>query len=185
MKKRLFIAINLERPIQQEIERVIQLFKKQNSQANIKWVETENLHLTLHFLGWQEDNQLAPIKNAINEAVAGLKVINYQLAKIGCFPDMRRPRVIFVNLNSPDLSQLTHFQVVLGQKLTELGLELDKRPWQAHITLGRVKEDNRARLDLSGQIEAIAGQIRAIDLMESQLLRTGPVYQVIFSNPLE
>jgi len=182
MKKRLFIAINLQDDIKQEIANLIHDLKNLNRKStNIKWVKAENLHLTLQFLGSTDEDLVDPITKVINETAQDLEQVDFQLGGINAFPNLHNPRVIFLSLKGEKLPKIVDFQLRLAKNLEKLGINIEKRPWKAHITVGRVKGHNSHKIDLNRQIQPLQGQIKAVDLMQSQLMPDGPVYSIVYS----
>jgi 2'-5' RNA ligase len=179
MMKRVFIAINLPQEIKDELGREIIKLKKENSRAHIKWVEPENLHLTLHFLGSLDDEKIKQVIEEAQKIVSKYSAFEMSLGIIGCFPDPKRPRVIFVEaIESRGVVRQIHAE--LKSMLQKLGIETDTRPWQSHITLGRVKIPSACRgLDIN--ISPSSFSIESVDLMESELLPQGPRYSIIKS----
>ena len=184
MKKRLFIAINLEESVLQELEKIIHILKENNAGAHIKWVLTKNLHITLQFLGDVEETLIPQINTTINKAFRKLPLINYQLGELSGFPNLNRPKNVYISIISPEIIKITGSNRILGQKLVDLSLEVDKRPWKAHITVGRVKDVNKHKIDLICQIKPLKGQVKTVDLMQSELTKSGPIYTIIASHKL-
>ena len=181
MNKRLFIAINFSVEIKNQVTSLLQDLKRLNQDTNIKWVAPENLHLTVHFLGSVDEKHIHAIKQAITLSLHNMPVINYQSSEINGFPNLQRPRVIYVGLKGPDIGIIAVFHENLRQKLIDIGIHVDNKPWKAHITLGRVKSGNNANLNLAAQIEPFKGTFDSVDLMESQLTPGGPIYTKVFT----
>lgn len=175
--KRVFIAINLPEEIKKELAGIIDKFKKDSKGAHIKWVEPKNLHLTLHFLGSLEDDKIQRVINEARKIIAKYNAFEMELGNIGCFPDARRPRVIFVEAKE-SRGEARKIQAELKSTLQQLGFETDDRPWQSHITLGRVKTFFACR-GLDSQVPALKFKVESADLMESELLPSGPLYTII------
>ncbi|PJC00627.1 RNA 2',3'-cyclic phosphodiesterase, partial [bacterium (Candidatus Moisslbacteria) CG_4_9_14_0_8_um_filter_36_20] len=70
MKIRSFIAVNLPEEIKEEIKKIIDILGQSGN--GVKWVEPRNLHLTLHFLGWLEEEKIEDVKKILSEATKGL-----------------------------------------------------------------------------------------------------------------
>lgn len=184
MSHRIFIAINLPENIKNEIEALILELKKKNKRATVKWVERENLHLTLHFLGSITDEQIETIKLILEKRAMESGPIELEMGLVGAFPNLQEPRVVFIDAKEKT-GQLVRLVKNIGQDLINQGFEVDNRPWQSHITIGRIKNQ-------SGKLEGIdheyiIGKIwpaKSIDLMESELTSDGPNYKIVASYKL-
>jgi 2'-5' RNA ligase len=133
----------------------------------------------LHFLGSLEDAQIEKLVDEAPKIISKYNAIKMTLGEIGCFPDPRQPRVIFVEAKeSGEVVRKIHGK--LKTVLQNLGLETDTRPWQSHITLGRVKISFACQ-GLDHPIPPLKFKVDSIDLMESKLLARGPKY-TIFKN---
>ena len=188
MRRRLFIAINLPQDIKDYLIGLIDCLKNKNSDKDIKWVRADNLHLTLHFLGYIEENLVNDIKEQIAEAIKeanGEKSI-FQLQKIGGFPNIKRTRVIFIEPKEIK-GDMNKIQKIIGEHLKKLNVEVDERPWHPHLTLGRTRQENGLSLNFLDQIKVEPKEfnIKSIDLMESHLSRKGPTYECLFKKSLK
>lgn len=185
MTKRLFIAATIEEHVLREIDRVTLELKTANPQTDIKWVDLDNLHLTFQFLGDTPEEKINDIKQVIDEIAENCQAFSYQLDKLNAFPSQYQPRVIFIGLTSADIPKIADFCLTLAKNLTNLGLNIEKRAWKAHITLARIKPINRSKITLSSEIQALKGQIQAINLFESELTSFGPIYKKLHSAKLK
>jgi 2'-5' RNA ligase len=182
MTKRIFIAINLPDEIKKKFDLVIEKLKKLNPDYGIKWVKPENLHLTLHFFGDLNEKQIDLVEEGIEEITKGIKSFEMTTGDFGCFPNEQEPHVFFASIE--DTETIHDLIGKLEMTLENLGYKVDARPWQAHLTLGRIKD--RSRCKITGvKISAENFSVKSIDLMESELTPNGPVYSIIKSFPLK
>jgi RNA 2',3'-cyclic 3'-phosphodiesterase len=152
--------------------------------AAVKWVEAANLHLTLLFLGEVEDRDLAAICRATSKVAAQIDPFALSLEGVGCFPNMRRPRVLWVGVGEGK-EAVTALHAALETPLLEMGCyRRESRPYTPHLTLGRVESDESD----ATLVEALATQanwqggettIHEVLVMSSELKRDGPVYTVL------
>lgn len=177
MKTRTFIAINLPENIKQALADLVFKLKKLNP-GPIKWVKPEIIHLTLRFLGYLDENQLHKVKEILNEITPNYSTFKLQLKEIGGFPNLNRPRVIFVGLKDLSLQTLSDYQKNLGEDLKKAGFRVEERPWQMHLTLARLRTPDSINLPKE-KIPSLKFQIKSIDLMKSELFRQGPRYTVV------
>jgi len=179
MKIRSFIAINLPKKIKDEIKKIIDILGRSGN--GVKWVEPENLHLTLHFLGWLEEEKIEDVKKILSEATKGLEPCFMKIEVLDCFPTKTSPRVIFLEcLEESNL--VKNLREKIGERLEKIGIEIDERPFRLHLTLGRVKSGG-FRLPQITIRQDLSFEVSGIDLMRSELTREGPIYTVTQSFP--
>jgi 2'-5' RNA ligase len=150
----------------------------------VKWVAPARIHLTLRFLDKTPVDQLETIYEGLDRAAAQQAPFRLVLDSLGCFPNERRPRVIWVGVGG-DTGQVEALQQGIEEMLQPLGWEPESRPFHPHLTLGRVK-DKRAQIDLPwGQGVAPAEfPVREVHVYESELRRSGPIYTVRHTSAL-
>lgn len=134
--QRCFIAIPIPQPLQQQITALQQLLRQKIPE--LKTPNTETLHLTLHFLGDQPQEQLAKIERLMLSVGQNKKDFNVLLEGLGCFPNRRRPRTLWLGLH-PE-TELVQLQQQLAQGLTDLGFTIDQRRYRPHLTIGRLRQ---------------------------------------------
>src|SRR4051812_20126249 len=93
---RTFIAVDLGEDIRSHL--LLAQRKLAREVADVKWVEEANLHLTLLFLGEVRDRELSEICRSVTRSAATLKVFSMEVKGIGCFPNTRRPRIVWAGV---------------------------------------------------------------------------------------
>lgn len=174
---RLFVAI----PVPPEVLKI--LIDIQNRFKNLdldaKWVKPENIHLTLKFLG--DTSQAPQIKRALVKAVSNEPEFALSLGGAKVFPDMKRPRVLGVGLQSP-CDPLARLQKKVEEHLAPLGFPSESRPFNPHWTLARIKSGKNKKL-LAQPLSSIGHvgsfKVKFIRLYQSQLTREGATYTVL------
>jgi len=119
---------------------------------NVRWVKPENIHLTLAFLGDVHPEILDNVHLAVAAAAGQYSAIHLSADGLGVFPGVTRPRVIWAGL-SGEVETLAALRTTLESGLTRvrgLAYKIEKRPFRAHLTLGRVR--NRIRGRSKGQV---------------------------------
>ncbi len=178
MSIRTFVAIEIGEETRDKLSVFLTQIKKTN--ADVKWVAPENIHLTLKFIGNIEENVLPALNKIINDVVSHAKPFNIVVENIGAFPTLKRPRVIFVCVQDKGNS-LLKIQEKLDRGVEELGIMRDSRKFVGHITLGRI----RSRKNMPELISALNSgtehcfgkeMVNCISLMQSKLTPGGPVY---------
>jgi len=178
MSHRVFIAINLPPEVKNELEKLIFSLAKEYHKLPIKWVEKNNLHLTLHFLGSQDQGRIEQISEVLNEWVAQFPVLDLKLGQLGVFPYLDRPRVIYLELKERKGEALKSLQKNLGEELEKLDIDVDHRPWRPHVTLARIKALVKIELP-EVNFNNLEFKVDKVDLMESDLQPQGPNYKVL------
>ncbi len=140
------------------------------------------MHLTLKFLGDVEPRDVGAIDEGLHRVAGAAAPTSGRLRNIGSFPHLRRPRVLWIGLQSD--GQLTDLQRAVEEALDTLGFAPEKRRYHAHITLGRVRGSRglaplREAVESRADIDLGKVKIDSIKLIESQLGRGGARYTVL------
>jgi len=183
---RAFLAINLDGGLRERLFRDTAMLRTALPDAS--WVRAENLHLTLKFLGDVDEARAAALARALRPAVARLPVVDATLAGAGAFPDWRRARVIWIGIH--DDQPVQSLAAKVEQACTAAGFPRERRPFNAHVTLARVRRpigrDTTAAA--AGAAQAFATtypfRIGAVELMRSEPASQGSRYTVVVSLPL-
>ncbi len=185
-KTRTFIAINLDSEIREY------LFSIKNNlnldESKIKWVDKNNLHITLKFLGYISPEQLELIKSGLKEIINQHNPFLIKLSSdIGVFPSYKMPRIIWVGIKegANELKKLYNsIEIILYNN----GFPKENKVFSGHITIGRVKyikdKNNFINLLKNTYIECLSQEAKSIELMESKLAPNGPIYNIINRFPL-
>jgi len=172
---RTFVAIQLSPEVRK------QLFQNQKRlkelKADVKWVEEENFHITLSFLGEIKVSQADQIIGEIRKNLPSISPFVLNLSGLGVFPNKERPRVIWVGVTKgkEEIILLYNF---LKELLEPCGFDFSKK-YTPHVTLGRVRSSKnmKALISLLPEIQFKCKDfIEGISLMESRLSPKGPIY---------
>jgi 2'-5' RNA ligase len=178
---RTFIAIELSDTAK---ERLSEIQKQlQQLELDVKWIEPENIHLTLRFLGDLTQKQLKSITEAMPQWVTGVPPFSIAITGLGAFPSPQKPKVIWagVNDNSGEMSRLAE---QIEQGINQCGISKADREFSPHITIGRVKELK----NISCLTETVPGYaispaleqtISKVTLFKSTLSAQGSIYKVL------
>jgi len=186
---RAFIAIELEPEILERIGALQAQLRQEVPEGLVRWVKPEGIHLTLQFLGDVPAVRIDAIADAMRQACAPQAAFRFAIGGMGCFPDVRRPRVIWVGVDEP-AGALLNLQRAIVQAMKPLGFAPEKRPFSAHLTLGRVKEGRPAMLQAlgarvtQGGPELGAQAATEVHLIRSDLRPSGAVYTTLAVAPL-
>ena len=187
---RSFIAIELPEEVKKAF-RELQAQLKAGSPAPVKWVEPNNIHLTLKFLGNVAAHRIEEIAAAMTEAVRGTSPFPLKVTELGVFPNPRRVRVIWVGLGG-EADKLASLQQRIESNLEKLGFPPENRRFTPHLTLARIRDratpQEREKLGrLIAETELDTAQNFSVDsvkLMKSQLTPEGPIYTCLSSAAL-
>ena len=186
---RAFIAIDLPPDLQERLTQLSRTLGKEMGDVPIRWVATENLHLTLKFLGDVSLNNIDVLTNILTREAAVREPMVISLGGVGAFPKVRRPRIIWAGMEAPP--ELASLQRGIDKQTARVGYAREQRPFSAHITMGRVSRNalpDHVRIIgdvLSEQKIGFLGvaHIREVHLFRSDLQSSGVVYRRLFSAP--
>lgn len=181
---RAFIAVPLPDPVKGALGEIARVLRGRVPPGAVRWVRPEQMHLTLNFLGDTAVTQLPAIQRAMDTVANQSAPFSMHLDAIGCFPNARRPRVVWAGLEG-DVARLAALKLALDTNLAALGWPPEDKPFHAHLTLGRVKDERGARgIEWSADVPSLAVPVAAIHLIESTLRPDGPVYTVRHASEL-
>jgi 2'-5' RNA ligase len=143
---RLFFGIQLSEESRSEIADTIQILRARPrpSGLRIAWTASENLHVTLKFLGTTNAELIEQTVSAARSALRGVLPFEIGIRRLGGFADLNSPRVLWVGVGDPS-DLLGHMVQSLDRALEPLGFKPESRPYHGHITLARVKEGRGAQ----------------------------------------
>ncbi len=179
---RTFIAIDPGKAIQDRLVSLQETLARTG--AAVKWVERDNLHLTLLFLGEVDERAVPGVCQVVSETAAKQAAFGMTVEAAGCFPNPRRPRVLWVGV-SAGTQEVCALHDALEQPLLDLGCyRREDRKYTPHITLGRIRTDpgtDQLAAALAKQSGWKGGDttVRDVHVMSSELSSTGPVYTVL------
>lgn len=177
---RAFIAVVPPPSIRTELEAVVRQLRERDADEAVRWVSTDALHITLAFLGQIAESAAVPLIDALREETGGLESFELTVSSLGTFGDRRRrggAQVVWAGLGrNVDALQELHSRVNAAVK--SVGLRVESRAFQPHITLGRVRRGRRWRLDPADTppISSTAFRVDTVTLMESRLGKGPAVY---------
>lgn len=126
---RLFIAIELPADLKK------MLGKLRADIPGVRWIPSEQVHLTLAFLGEVEEKAVGRLNGKLGRIQA--PAFELRFSGTGCFPDRHRPRVLWIGLEpEPRLNDLA---AKVCEAALACGIPMEERPFSAHITLARFK----------------------------------------------
>lgn len=178
--KRIFAAIKIFPD-----ENFLKLYYRLKSglkHEKIKWVEPENIHITLKFFGETEETKINSIINVFNKATEDFKSFNPELENVGIFGSSYKPKVIWFGIKNNE--QLIKLSNSVNENLIPVGYISDRQNFVPHLTVARIRFLNDKKLfqqiiDKNKTIKIQKIKVDKIFLFESILKREGPIYKVI------
>ena len=183
---RSFIAIELPQKVQHGLGQLRSELER-DEHPFVKWVNPESIHLTLKFLGNIPFKQVEEIAKAMGEAFRGIPPFHLEISGVGAFPNINRPRVIWVGIIG-EIDKLLSLQQNIDSALAPFGFAKEERPFVPHLTLARIREGastaekkSLGELLISARFEiSYSIDVETISLMRSQLTPEGAIYTCQF-----
>jgi 2'-5' RNA ligase len=170
---RSFIAVD----VSQELVTPITAIQSQITEGRIKFVEQENLHFTLKFLGEITEKKAEDVSENLRKICSAFEPFSIFLKGTGVFPSLAYVKVIWIGVESEEFYTLSN---LVDSGMAKLGFR-QERNLVPHLTVGRVKAPgNKARF--REQIEALKNvevgemTVQSVKLKKSELTRKGPIY---------
>jgi 2'-5' RNA ligase len=177
-KLRLFVAADLPERLKDAVEGEMASAPRV---GGVKWVKPFQLHFTLKFLGYLGEDAVPEVNHLLEKAAAAHPPLSLRLDNCGAFPTPARARVIWLGC-SGDTAEMKALAGDVDGKMTRVGVEKEKRPYKAHLTLARCRDPR----DVSGMIDCwrswLAGReeldfsVGKVVLYRSILDASGPTY---------
>jgi RNA 2',3'-cyclic 3'-phosphodiesterase len=187
MTVRLFLAVPIDAPARQAgamlAADVASCLARWGAARAVKWVEQDNLHVTLRFLGEVDTSRVGGLQSALRSPLA-VPCFSLVLAEAGCFPAAGLPRVLWVGV-SQGSDQARAVFAELDARLAPLGFPREPRAYTPHLTLGRVRElsrdDGRRLRERLAEVPSplATSWIDRVTLYRSHLTPRGPHYEVV------
>jgi 2'-5' RNA ligase len=177
---RAFVAIDLSPAVREAVVQVQERVRRAAARADVRWVDPAQLHLTLKFLGAVADDRVVAVSSALEAAIAGAPPMELAAGGVGGFPSLARPRVVWAGITTgvPGLAALAG---AIERALEPLGFPPEPRPFQGHLTIGRVRSSRGAAelvaaLRAAGTPDLGTWTVADVVLYESRLRPAGAVY---------
>ncbi len=163
-------------------EHVERLKEETKSFIRGKWVEPQNLHMTLQFLGEISQEQALSVLKNLQKIAESFSSFQVQYRMLGVFPDRKRPRILWIGVTKGEntLRKLASEVVQLNKKS---GIKVDSKSFHPHVTICRIKEVDRKKLStLMNRYRNFTFGEEKVDrvaLISSSLTSIGPIYSVV------
>jgi len=134
---RMFVALPLSDPLHLRLAEIQKQLRRRCPEGSVRWVNPDDIHLTLFFIGDALSTRVASIQEALSVVARNAPAFELEVKGLGAFPNARRPRVIWVGLAEPT-GRLALLHRAVNEALAQVGFKPDERPFHPHLTLGRV-----------------------------------------------
>lgn len=186
MKRRLFIAINLPESIKNKLVD----YQRKWADLPVRWTIKPNLHITLVFIGEVGDDEMYEICNLVREVAERHNPFSINLERIILGPPNKFPRMFWVEgEKSEEIAKLKNdLEDSLLSSKNSGYRKREARAYRPHLTLGRIKQGLWRKLSPWPEIDEkfeFSFPVETIEVMQSNLKRTGPEYTVLESVSLE
>jgi 2'-5' RNA ligase len=183
---RAFIAVPLPGALLEQLADLQSRLERRIPPRSVRWVRPEGVHLTLKFLGDTPTEKLPGIEQALAIVARNAPVCTFTVGEMGCFPNARRPRVVWVGVQEPT-GRLAVLQDAIEEVMASFGYEPEGRGFTPHLTLGRMgRKTSRGDAARVGEIVATTevGQLAEVvagrfELIRSVLKPTGAEYTTL------
>jgi 2'-5' RNA ligase len=175
--KRTFIAVKVE--AEDKLRKLISTLRADLKNDPIKWVNTDNLHITLAFLGNTGDETIEKVTSMLSKSCSGFGDFTLTISGLGIFKNLNDPRVLWAGIERSD--KFSNLNAIIKSGLIKSGMEIESGQFKPHLTLGRIK-----LLKSRHQLEELILQysktifqevnIKEIVFYESKFQKSGHVY---------
>jgi len=187
---RLFIAIQIPEQIKVELAAAQAELHRLLPERGVTWTKPEQFHLTLKFLGHVEARRVADLTRHLKRTCWNFAPLHLAAERVGAFPDMRYPRVVWVGLKD-DSGKLEQLEAAIEATSRDYTREPSADKFSGHATLGRAKRLNRRETQvlvdwLARKAESSFGDWTAteVELMRSELSSAGARHTCLERFPL-
>lgn len=179
---RAFVAVDTATEVKAEVAYLLNQLKEKFPFA-VKWVQPEQMHITLAFLGEVSPDFIEKAKSQLRDVGKAFAPFSCRLEGLGAFPSFKRARVFWVGMKQGD-EALKCLQKVVEEVLRPIGYRPEKRPFIPHLTIGRLREERVAEVLKEVSFQSSFYEIAEVILFESVLRPAGPLYTPLERFPL-
>ncbi|MBP7497342.1 MAG: RNA 2',3'-cyclic phosphodiesterase [Bacteroidales bacterium] len=183
--KRVFLGIRIE--AEKAIIETIDKIKIDLRAENIRWVNTENYHITIKFFGNTEPERIELIDSLLKKLSGNYKAIRLDIFGAGYFKRDSKPKILW--LGSRNDKSLISMVTDIDESLVQIGYNKEKRPFKSHLTIGSIRYinnmENFERVIVKHSDRLIQScYIKSLVFYESILKPGGPEYIELYNYQL-
>ena len=178
---RLFIGLDIPEKIKSSLAQLQESLK--NNGVKGHWKRTENMHLTLEFLGELEPSTTPVLSEIINKVANQHHSFKLSIENLGAFPSFTRPHTLWVG-SGKGVDKLIDLQQLLHSELLSAGFKLDARSYKPHFTIA--SKPQIFGIDLSSYKDVNIGcfSVNELILYESKVEQGKRVYNALYKEKL-
>jgi 2'-5' RNA ligase len=181
---RVFLAIPLHGIFCREIENILSPLRLDI--PGVRWTEPSQVHLTLHFFGPVPIKEIELIDLFSKKVAALFSPFKLRMNRIGAFPSLERPDIVWLGVEEPS-GCLLSFQKALQGEIRTHGFKTETRPFQPHVTIGRVKRKSQELKPLLAKVRfewpTPGKTAEHFSLYQSHNLPEGVRYEILKTYP--
>ena len=157
-------------------------------ERSVRWEKDDHVHITLKFLGDVERRDLGTVSDELRKELRGSGVIGGTIDRVGGFPNLRRPRIVWLGL-SDGAERVRGMNAVVERVCEAAGMEREKKSFTPHFTIGRVRQPGGSG-DLEKALAACSFDpapvsFASVRIMQSVLTPKGAIHTVVAEIPLQ
>jgi RNA 2',3'-cyclic 3'-phosphodiesterase len=183
--QRLFVAVTVPEEVKDQIVVARDELRGKLSPTAASWTRPANMHLTLRFLGGVEQSGIESLKTSLAQALSGFGPIPLICERLGCFPDLRYPRVVWAWVYDV-AERLTRLHQRVADATAGFTREPAESRFVGHITLARLRQSKRPQAEIIASFVNVAvgrkfGAWTAsqVELIRSEVLPGGSRYTTL------
>jgi RNA 2',3'-cyclic 3'-phosphodiesterase len=179
---RTFIAVDVSPAVKGRAAEVIDACRQRGIEG--KWVELDNMHITLQFLGNVRELELPSICRNLERTLRQFPSFDVICQGVGAFPRPDRPRVLWLGMTM-GRAELIALQELVEGAMRQMGFRGEARRFEPHLTLGRLNADisgTPEAADFVAQhqdLEGAAFDVSEVIVYSSERQYGGPRYEVV------
>ena len=178
---RTFIALPLPQTMSDALGDVAAQLSYQDKSHAVRWVDQNNYHITLAFLGDLSESDLEQLADELDSHLDHMS-FEITLSHLSPFPESR-PRLVAAMVEKND--SLIRIQKQVMSAVQACKTDCDRKKFNPHITLGRLKHKKAAYVTTTTKILEVQGVIDEVSIFESQLKPSGASYEAMVRYPLD
>lgn len=174
---KLFITVNIDVGVKKDIAGALPAIKARIKQG--RFIPTENMHITLLYLGEVERTRLSEVENILATTVKNTNPFELRLEGMGVFPNENNPNILWAGVKG-ELESLNKLYDKLLGNIKKTDLPYDAKPkYSPHVTLARKIGHGYQKGEL--QLTSRSWQVNSLELYESISTPNGVQYRQILS----
>lgn len=173
---RVFCALTLDDGAKAAVQQAIS--EPKSTLDSFRWTPTQNWHITLKFFGDVHPSALDDLAQAMADAAG--PPIGVQLKNMGAFPNLQRPRVLWVGVDDTD-GDLAALYERFEESCAHLAFERERREYRPHLTVARPKRVRSApvvrTMETLWDLSCCQTQLKQLVLFSSEVTQDGRLYR--------